>query len=633
MEFYQYDRWDNPIGPIAGILAARHRQEAGGENSLTLTTIGPLAKGDRIVWCDEGTWREHVANEPSATRDEDGVVSYETYCEDALAELFRDKVDEKRIRSGTATQGLTAVLEQTRWSLGTVTVTGSRTKSFYHCSVGESLQSIAETWGGEVYSSFAADERGITRRYVNFVGAMGSRSTHKRFEYRKDLLSVKRTVSADDVYTAMRGYGKGEAVGDDEWGRRITFADINSGKDYLADASALARWGRPDDKGGKAHAYGTAIFEDCEDAAELKELTQQALDDAKEPKVAYECKVLDLKGLGRSWEGVGTGDSVQVIDTAFNPALRLEARIMALDRNLLEPADVDVSIGNIRNDIGSEYAAQAAKINALQRRSASWDVAAYTPSSYINQIIDGLNKQFDAGMSYVYQSPEQGIIVGSVPLDPMSGKPTRLPASAIQLKGGGFRIASAVKADGSFNWRTFGTGTGFTADEITAGTIRGGSNLWNLETGDLEFRRGVIRDSNNRSTWNLSTGSLTTNYMTANNITANGTMSSGSNYGYMAKLTGGMLKFYYSGAETIELVSIPSYTSGAKGGYIQACNGATYLGLRAPQLYTARNTSDAGTTGFTGDVKRIRQIDDLGNGSIQWWTTTERFINGICTSA
>lgn len=33
----------------------------------------------------------------------------------------------------------------------------------------------------------------------------------------------------------------------------------------------------------------------------------------------------------------------------------------------------------------------------------------------------------------------------------------------------------------------------------------------------------------------------------------------------------------------------------------------------------------------TADLKFITQIDDLGNGNIQWWTTTYSFINGMLT--
>lgn len=43
--------------------------------------------------------------------------------------------------------------------------------------------------------------------------------------------------------------------------------------------------------------------------------------------------------------------------------------------------------------------------------------------------------------------------------------------SAMMLTGSGFMIANGKKEDGSWNWRTFGTGEGFTADAITTGYL------------------------------------------------------------------------------------------------------------------------------------------------------------------
>lgn len=47
-------------------------------------------------------------------------------------------------------------------------------------------------------------------------------------------------------------------------------------------------------------------------------------------------------------------------------------------------------------------------------------------------------------------------------------------SSAMMLTGEGFLIADGKKSDGSWNWRSAGTGKGFTADAITAGTLQAG---------------------------------------------------------------------------------------------------------------------------------------------------------------
>ena len=46
--------------------------------------------------------------------------------------------------------------------------------------------------------------------------------------------------------------------------------------------------------------------------------------------------------------------------------------------------------------------------------------------------------------------------------------------SAMMLCGSGFMCANGKREDGSWNWRTFGTGEGFTADLITTGILRAG---------------------------------------------------------------------------------------------------------------------------------------------------------------
>ena len=91
---------------------------------------------------------------------------------------------------------------------------------------------------------------------------------------------------------------------------------------------------------------------------------------------------------------------------------------------------------------------------------------------------------------------------------PATGLPTRLPASAIQLAGGGFRIANSLKGDGTWDWRTFGTGDGFTADELKVGRIEGGSSYWDLESGDMGFSQGTIHSADGKSSWDLTGGSM-----------------------------------------------------------------------------------------------------------------------------
>lgn len=134
----------------------------------------------------------------------------------------------------------------------------------------------------------------------------------------------------------------------------------------------------------------------------------------------------------------------------------------------------------------------------MRDHSGAWDKAASADESYISGVIGVINAVMNATGGYVYMEPGEGITVYDRPVD-------QNPTMAIQLNGAGFRIANRRVGD-TWQWRTFGTGDGFSADEINAGIIQGGSNWWNLETGDMLFKQGGIRDSKGKNFWDLDTG-------------------------------------------------------------------------------------------------------------------------------
>ena len=491
VRFSVFDRWGSQIGTLTGALSAEWTEELNGEDAVTVEALWPLAKGQRLVWRDAwGEWHEHTVASVAQSHESDGPVVYMATCENSMSELYGDYIMDKRPTNQTASYALGQAIQGSRWAVGTVDAVGSNSVSFYRESCRECVQKVVEAWGGELWASIAVSGCSVTSRKLN-LSRRGS-DNGRRFEWGAGMEGIRRTFDADDVVTALYGFGKGEEVGDGH-GRGIDFAKINGGKMYVENSEARAAWGRPAPSGGKAHVFGKVEFPDCEDPSELLKLTGAELERRCVPKVSYEASVLAFAAYGYDFRNVGIGDDVALIDRAFSPEVRVKGRVTRIVRDLMDDGRAtDVTIGNIIEDAAGLIAGQDAELKSLAGRATSWDVAAYTPSAYIQQVMDGLNKEFDEGASYIYQSPEQGIIIGSVPLDPVTGRPMRTPASAIQLKGGGFRIANKVKSNGDWNWRTFGTGSGFTADEITAGTIKGGSNTWNLNTGDLSFKQGSI---------------------------------------------------------------------------------------------------------------------------------------------
>lgn len=500
------NRWGSQLGTVTDVLSATWTEELGGEDTLAVSTSTPMAKGDRVVWLDaQGLWHEHVVSEVAQSHD-GGDPVYSATCENSISELFGDFVEDRKPRDEVAAAALSGILSGTRWEVGTVTVEGSHSTNFYRVSAREALQSLIEKWGGELSTTIEVEGCEVVSRKVNLTRR--GRDNGRRFTYSRDMTKVSRTFCADDVVTAMYGYGKGEEVGDG-YGRGVDFSDVNGGKAYVEDADALEVWGRPDGHGGKAHVFGKFEDPDCADKHELKRETEEALAQASAPKVSYEASVLAFSEYGYDFSGVALGDGIALVDAAMSPEVRVKGRVTRIVRDMAdEGRATDVTVGNVIDGLDSVVASQDAALQGLKDRATSWDVAASTPGAYIEQVMDGLNAKFDEGASYVYTSPSMGVVIGSVPLDPATGLPTRLPASAIQLAGGGFRIANSLKGDGTWDWRTFGTGDGFTADELKVGRIEGGSSYWDLESGDMGFSQGTIHSADGKSSWDLTGGSM-----------------------------------------------------------------------------------------------------------------------------
>lgn len=480
----RFTRFGNNLGKLH-VTEARHVEDLDGTDELAITCDEDLNKGDYLVWRDrQGNWREHIVDVPERWRDDDGTVYTTALCINSIAETWDDWVNEVR-PNGSVQVAMERVLASSRWTAGACTQAGSAHRTFYHTSVRESLQGIVETWGGELITEIASDGTKVTGRSAAIVAARGNQASAKRFTYTKDLLNVHRRVNSDNPKTRIYAYGKGEELDESgTYGRRIGIAEVNSGIPYVEDAAASAIWGRYDAAGNLMPAIGVFIDEQCDDPATLLAEATDYLNRAKEPSVTYEADVIDLAAFGRDWEDVALGDTVTIVDKRFSDeGLRLHGRISRLERDLLTN-DTSVTFGTLTDVLAGSWAGMREHVGYLTERTAGVENVVNPSASWLDQLMTSLNSQYDAAGTYHYSSFEQGEIWSSVPLDE-NGHATQSGGWAMNINGMGFRLASSLNADGGWNWRTFGTGEGFTADEIVVGVIRGGQSYWNLNTGDF----------------------------------------------------------------------------------------------------------------------------------------------------
>ena len=368
MRLWVTDRWENFKGPIKTLFECVDTREVNGENALSLTCLAALDKGDRIVWQDRmGRWRENIVDGITEERAAAGIV-YTYYCpSSAQVELSGDYLEDKRPLNTTASVAMASALSESRWTVGTVEDLGQNGTNFYHTNAWQAIHDVADTWGGELSFEIAVSGSAVTARRVSLRGRVGA-DNGKRFTYTKDLVSVTREVDEGNVATALYGYGKAPESTDDDgnltggYERKLTFGGVNGGKNWVGDADALARWGRPDGMGGKTHVFGDVEFEDCEDARELLSLTRGELKSRCTPKVSYEVDAVSLARAGEGFEGADEGDTVLVIDKVYDPPLRVQARITKVEEDQLTEGGATYTIGNFRT-VGEVMAAQRSSIS------------------------------------------------------------------------------------------------------------------------------------------------------------------------------------------------------------------------------------------------------------------------------
>lgn len=530
VNFTRFSRFGVNLGRLT-YTAATHEEATDGTDELKITCDEDLTKGERLVWLDrQGVAHEHIVDEIERLHDADGKPYTSVTCINSINETWDDYIEDKR-PSGSAAVALASILAGTRWEVGNCDQPGGTSHTFYHISVREGLSDLLKTWGGELETVIETDGVQVTHRYVRVVATRGNQQSPKRFTWTKDLISIKRKTGSANPKTRVYGYGKGVETDGGGYGRRLTFGDINGGKDYVEDASATEVWGHPDGSGGIAPAVDVYINEQCEDAAQLLAETRDYLETVKAPTVSYEASVLDLFAFGRDWEGVAVGDCVAIIDKGFSDAgIRLKGRVSKLSRDLVT-GDASVTFGNLTDDLADIFQAMTQQLKSGSNQRANYDAAAGTSVSWLNQLMAALNKAFNAVGTYKVETFELGVIYSNVPLDAETGVPLKATSSmwAVNINGMGIRLAASLASDGQWNWRTFITGAQVSADCINAGTMRAdriraglltdekSKNFWNLETGEFQLSpgdvnygdngwtlEGVVNDLDNRASNNTS---------------------------------------------------------------------------------------------------------------------------------
>ena len=264
-------------------------------------------------------------------------------------------------------------LAPSRWVLGECDLTGEtihllETKNK---SVSELLDECASLYGAGYRFRIEVDAESnikVLNRYVDFKKSL-YRFKGKVFSVGKDIVSLKRSVDASNVKTAiipvMADLGGEEAapisISDVEWSvANGDPVDKPKGQNWVGDPTTLQLWGYYDAKlGAMNHRFMKAEFNEAATPEELLSQAWKVLKMNSTPKVSYEINVIDLYRLTMDedllHEHVVLGERVRVVDKDFHPALIVDANIVEMEKDLLDPTNDLVVIGNPRNSIADSF--------------------------------------------------------------------------------------------------------------------------------------------------------------------------------------------------------------------------------------------------------------------------------------
>lgn len=394
-------------------------------------------------------------------------------------------IRDKRPDKVKASAALNIALAGSRWKVGRVDDSDLLSANFYDSTRLDALSKIIKTWNLDLHFYLTFDGNKITGRYIDLLGFRGE-DTGERFVYGSNALEVVKEVDVSEVYTRIIPRGKGEEKLDEEgkptdgYGRRIKIDDViwekskgdpldkPRGQEFIELKEMTERFGFSD---GEPRSR-VQIFEDIEDPKELIKAGYDFLVKVSRPLVQFKTKI-------EKRSRTNVGDIVRIIRKDLDFYYR--TRIYKAHRNLLnETLEVEFGDKLVQSPADREKIVSDS-LNSLEEKIKETETD--LKSSFVDKVVEGITHATFNCDGYNYElkkGNKYGLPAGYYSFDrEIDDNPQRV----IYVGAGTLAIADSKKSNGDWNFRTFGTGQGFVADLLVAGTILGGKVRWNLEDG------------------------------------------------------------------------------------------------------------------------------------------------------
>lgn len=357
-------------------------------------------------------------------------------------------------------------------------------KNFIEALNGNEDNSFINRWGGEIF--FDNYEVIVNKKQGNDYGV--------QILYGKNIKKdgIQEEVDTREVVTrifpkACNGYKSTNPVDSELINKyptvkiaTMTFDDVK----MQQDASEEDR------------ANGVII---CETQKELdkaleEKCRQQYESGIDKPKLSMSVEIVLLENTEeyreyKELEKVGLGDTVHCKHSKLG--ITTDARVIELEYDCLKRKTTQVELGDYKYNYFNNVTSATNRIDNAIRPDGT------VVGEQIQGLIDGVKAQMRAQSSAARKSNVRAVLFED--LDEQSST-----YGALCLGTMGFQIANKRTVDGrEWEWKTFGTGQGFVADLIVAGTmfadrIRGGelmseNYIEGLEGFKLDLNKGIIK--------------------------------------------------------------------------------------------------------------------------------------------
>ena len=441
-----------------------------------------LITKEAVIKCDTPIGKDQRFRIYDYEKSEDGVsAKARPVFFDAAKDAF---ILDKRPTNKTGKDALDILMEGTGYT-GETDIMDLNTayyirKNLIEALNGEDENSFINRWGGEpIYQN---EHLIMNKKYGSDKGVKAT--------FGNNLQSISETVNMEGVVTRIipMAYNGYMLEGDKPWVDSPNIGKYEIIYTKVIEYSDVKLQEDVSNENEKGYADLTML------RAELKRRAQQDFDNGIDlPAVTYEVEVADIENvIGyediKDLVKIGLGDDV----TAENKRLGITTknRCVGMVYDCILQENKSVRLGETQTDYFSQMASVQQKVNQ-----------SLTQTGVKGEMIYGLIDLFKASMkataeNAVLQKEKSILFEDKVPGSPTYG--------AMALGTTGFMIAAKRMPDDSdWDWKTFGTGQGFLADLIVAGTmladrIRGGVLMsQNFEDGEagfeLDLNNGIIR--------------------------------------------------------------------------------------------------------------------------------------------